>query len=168
MGKMTVKGLDAYLARMSALERATDKVVKAAVYEGARVVADAVRSGLESLPTSEHEGRPWWGTPGHLAKGPSEEQKKGLIDSFGVTPIDEDGKGFINVHIGFDGYNSVRSDQWPQGQPNQMVARAVESGTSFMEANPVVKKSVARSRKKAEKAMEQVINGEIDKVANGA
>lgn len=49
-----------------------------------------------------------------------------------------------------------------------MVARAVESGTSFMEANPVVKKSVARSRKKAEKAMEQVINGEIDKVANGA
>lgn len=164
MAKITFKGLDGYLAKLTALERATDKVVRKAVYEGAHVVADTVRSGLERLPTSEHDGRPWWGTPGHLARGPSEEQKKALVESFGITPIDADRNGFVNVHIGFDGYNGIRSAQWPQGQPNQMVARAVESGTSFMEANPVIKKSVSQSRKAAEKAMEQAIDGEIDKI----
>jgi len=165
MAKITFKGLDAYMAKLSALEKATDKIVGAVIYDGAEIVADAVRSGLQSLPTSEHDGKPWFGTPGHLARGPSQEQKQGLIDSFGVTPMDTDSKGFRNVHIGFDGYNSIKSAQWPQGQPNQMVARAVESGTSFMEANPVIKKSISKARPAAKKAMERAGDQQIKKIA---
>lgn len=66
--------------------------------------------------------------------------------------------------MGFDGYNSVKSARWPQGQPNQMVARAVESGTSFMEANPEIKRARARARKAAEKAMERTFERESKKI----
>lgn len=164
MAKITFKGLDSYMSKLSALERSADQVAKAVIYDGAEVVADAVRKGLESLPTSEHDGKPWFGTPGHLARGPSEAQKKGLIDSFGITPAGTDAKGLINVHIGFDGYNSVRSAQWPQGQPNQMVARAVEKGTSFMEKNAVIKAAASKSRRAAVKAMERRAEEEIEKI----
>ena len=164
MAKIMFKGLDSYMSKLSALERSADQVAKAVIYDGAEVVADAVRKGLESLPTSEYDGKPWFGTPGHLARGPSEAQKKGLIDSFGITPVGTDAKGPINVHIGFDGYNSVRSAQWPQGQPNQMVARAVEKGTSFMEKNAVIKAAVSKSRRTAVKAMERRAEEEIEKI----
>lgn len=169
MARITFKGLDEYMAKLSALEKATDTIVAEVIHDGAEIVADAVRDGLELLPTSEHEGkdgieRPWFGTPGHLAIGPSREQKQGLIDSFGITPVDTDSKGFINVHIGFDGYNSVKSAQWPQGQPNQMVARAVENGTSFMEANPVIKTSLSNARRTAKKAMEKAADQNIKKI----
>lgn len=164
MAKMQFKGLDTYVAKLSALEKDTDKIVAAVIYDGAEIVADSIRDGLEQLPVAEHDGKAWFGTPGHLARGPSREQKQGLIDSFGVTHIDTDSKGFTNVHIGFDGYNSVKSAQWPQGQPNQMVARAVESGTSFMEANPVVKRARSRSAGKAKKAMKARSEKEINKI----
>ena len=164
MAKMAVKGLEAHMAKLSALEQSTDRVVREVIHDGAEVVADAIREGLESLPTSEHDGRPWWATPGHKARGPSEEQKQGLLDSFGITPVSTDSKGFVNVHMGFDGYNSVKSARWPQGQPNQMVARAVESGTSFMEANPAIKRARARARKAAEKAMERTFERESKKI----
>ena len=152
------------MAKLSALEQSTDRIVREVIHDGAEIVADAIREGLESLPTSEHGGRPWWGTPGHPAYGPSREQKQGLLDSFGITPISTDAKGFTNVHIGFDGYNGIRSARWPQGQPNQMVARAVESGTSFMEANPAIKRARARARKAAEKAMERTFERESKKI----
>lgn len=164
MAKINFKGLDEYMAKLSALEKATDGIVGAVIYDGAEIVADSVRSGLLSLPTSEHDGKPWFGTPGHLARGPSREQKKGLIDSFGVTPMDTDAKGFRNVHIGFDGYNSIKSAQWPQGQPNQMVARAVEHGTSFMEKNQIMKRVISKARPAAKKAMERAADRQIKKI----
>lgn len=164
MGKIQFKGLDAYMAKLSALEKSTDKIVAAVIYDGAEIVANSVRDGLERLPVAEHDGKPWFGTPGHLSIGPSREQKQGLIDSFGITKIDTDSKGFTNVHIGFDGYNSIKSPQWPQGQPNQMVARAVESGTSFMAANPFMKQARSRSAPKATKVMESKAKQEIGKI----
>lgn len=163
MGKVTFKGLDAYLARMSALERATDTIVGAVIHDGAEIVANEIRDGLEHLPVAEHDGQPWWGTPGHLARGPSPEQKQGLLDSFGITEIDTDSRGFTNVHVGFHGYNRITSSLWPQGQPNQMVARAVESGTSFMEANPIFKVRGGAARPKARRAMKKRAETEFKK-----
>ena len=47
MAKMTVKGLDAYMAKLSALEQSTDRVVREVIHDGAEIVADAIREGLE-------------------------------------------------------------------------------------------------------------------------
>lgn len=164
MAKMTVKGLDAYLAKMTALEKATDTIVGAVIFDGAEIIADEVKDGLEHLPVAEHDGKPWFGTPGYPAYGPSREQKDGLLESFGVTPLQTDSKGFTNVHIGFDGYNSITSPQWPNGQPNQMVARAVEKGTSFMKANPVFKTRGNAAKPKARRAMKKRAEKEIGKI----
>ncbi len=162
MAKVTFTGVDGTMARLNALEQSLkDQVIGKMVYDGADIVADAVREEIERLPTSQHEGKPWFGTAGHLARGPSEEQKKGLLDSLGVSPIRDD-NGFLNVAIGFDGYNRVTSKRWPGGQPNQMVARAVARGTSFMESNPFFKAAVNRTRSKAKSAMKKTAEREIE------
>lgn len=163
MAKVTFTGIDGTMARLNALQQSLkDQIIGKMVYDGADIVADAVRDEIQKLPTSQHEGKPWFGTPGHPARGPSEEQKKGLLDSLGVSHMRDD-DGFLNVAIGFDGYNHVTSKRWPRGEPNQMVARAVARGTSFMEANPFFKAAVNKTRSKAKAAMKKTAETEIRK-----
>lgn len=163
MAKVTFTGIDGTMARLNALQQSLkDQIIGKMVYDGADIVADAVRGEIQKLPTSQHEGKPWFGTPGHPARGPSEEQKKGLLDSLGVSHMRDD-DGFLNVAIGFDGYNHVTSKRWPRGEPNQLVARAVARGTSFMEANPFFKAAVNKTRSKAKAAMKKTAETEINK-----
>lgn len=164
MATIKFNGLDEYINKLSALEQSVDVVVHDTIHDGAGVVADEVRSRILGLRTCMHNGKLFFGTPAHLARGPSLEQKLGLLDSFGITPISDDGTGFINAHIGFGGYNSVRTPAWPNGQPNLMVARSVNSGTSFMEAQPFFKEAVAKSRPKARKAMKKRADMSFDEL----
>lgn len=166
MAKIKFTGLDSYMAKLSALEKSADAIVETTVKAGARIAADAMRAEIENLPTSEHDGKPWFGTPGHLARGPSQAQKQGLLDSLGITSVGDDGTGFINAKVGFDGYNSVRSKQWPNGEPNLLVARAVNSGTSFMEAHPFAKTAYSKSSQKARREMKKTAEKALDKHFN--
>lgn len=163
MAKITFTGIDGTMARLNALQQSLkDQVIGKMVYEGADIVADAVRDEIQKLPTSQHKGKPWFGTPAHPARGPSEEQKKGLLESLGISRMRDD-DGFLNVLIGFDGYNHVTSKQWPKGEPNQLVARSVARGTSFMEPNPFFKAAVNKTRSKAKNAMKKTAEAEIEK-----
>ena len=76
----------------------------------------------------------------------------------------QDQNGYLNVKIGFDGYNRTKTDQYPQGQPNQLVARGVESGTSWKQKHPFIRPAVTRARKKAEEKMAEVLDYEIKKI----
>ena len=76
----------------------------------------------------------------------------------------KDDAGYLNVKIGFDGYNAMRTEKYPQGQPNQLVARGVESGTSWKQKHPFVRPAINASRKRAEAKMAEVLDKEIEKV----
>ena len=169
MGTIKFSGLDQYAQKLTALERSTDSVIQESLEAGAGVAADEMRAQIERLPTSDHvsktgKSHPWWGTPEHPARGPSEEQKQGLLDSLGFTPISVDEKGLVNIKIGFDGYNSVKSKRWPNGEPNLLIARAVNSGTSFMAANSFAKDARAKGGRKARKEMEKTMRNEFQNV----
>lgn len=161
MAKIELKGLEEYSAklnRLSALSR--DKIIGAAVYDGAKIVTDAIRAGLDAVPTDES-----WGTASNPKAGPSPEEKEGLAQSLGIAPL-RDNSGFINVKIGFDGYQGKATTGYPKGKPNPMIARAVQRGTSFMRPNPFVKTAVNRSRKAAEAAMKKKAEEEISNIMN--
>lgn len=171
MGKMKAYGLDAYMAKLSALEKSTDAIVETTIKAGAEIVEYAMLDEIAALPTSEHTDvkgrtRPWFGTPDYPARGPSEAQKQGLLSCLGTTPVSDDGKGFINAKVGFHGYNSVRSKQYPDGEPNLLVARAVNSGTSFMKAHPFAKTARSKSSGKARQKMKKTAEKALDKQFN--
>lgn len=156
MAKIEWKGLDELTRAISRLElHAKDQVIGPAVFEGAAIVADEVRQAIEDLPTDSG-----FGSPDHVLRGPNQAQKDGLMAAFGVAPMRED-DGIYNVKLGFDGYNNIKTKRWPKGQPNAMVARSVERGTSFMAANKFIQKAIRRARARAEGRMKLVVDEKI-------
>lgn len=164
MAKIDFKGLDEYSKRLEILFKDTEKVVREAVHEGAAVVADEIKAGLKGLPIEEGEnGLPPVGTAEHKISGVSRKQKSDLIDSFGLAPIENDG-GYIQTKAGVDGYGSIPTKKYPNGVPNAMLMRSVESGTTFRNKNPVFRKAVNRSRKRCEDKMAETIDQKIKEI----
>lgn len=86
------------------------------------------------------------------------------MQSFGISSMQDDGTGYLHVKIGFDGYNDIVTQRWPRGQPNQMVARAVESGTTWMQKNDFVRRAVTASRQRALAFIKQSVDKSIEKI----
>lgn len=150
MANIKLKGFEDYERIIWNLEQKTEDIVASSIYEGAKVVADAVRTQMNGIRLD----------------GPSEYetrrrmvQIRGLKESMGISPMRND-NGFINVKIGFDDYNEL-------GQPNAMVARIFESGTSFSSKQPFVKRAVSRARKMAEETMKATIDEKIYALTEG-
>lgn len=151
-------GIDNYIKRLNKLQQSTkDGVVGKTVYAGAAVVADAVRRAIQALPVGDGRARDG------LISTVTLPQKAGLLDGFGISPMDDE-DGFMNVKLGFDGYNTTRTKKYPRGQPNVLIARSVNSGTTFRKKTKFVDKAVNSSKRAAETAMDAACSREIEKI----
>lgn len=161
MARYTIgKGLDDYLAQLGNLERSAKPVIGMAIYQGAKVVADEIRSEIEALPTEPVGVNPESGKKSR--RNLTQVEKDGLLEGLGVTKMKDD-SGVWNVKIGMDGYNANVTAKWPYGKPNAMIARSLERGTSFMTRIPFIARAVRKSRKQAETAMQAEVDKEIKK-----
>ena len=159
MAKITFPGLNDYELMISKLSKGVDDIAGKAIYAGAGIVADAIKENIKDLPIVRGYGTEKDPLPG----GVTAPQKAGLIDGLGISPMQSDA-GYLNVKIGFDGYNRTKTEKYPQGQPNQLVARGVESGASWKQKHPFVRPAINRSRKRAEAAMAEALDEEIKKI----
>lgn len=156
MARFEFGGIDNYITQLNKLQAATkDDVIGKTVYAGAAVMADAVRATIQALP----EGKESEAVFGVITPA----QKRGLLEGFGISRMRDD-DGFVNVKLGFDGYNSVKTKKYPNGQPNALIARAVNSGNSFRKKTKFVDKAVRASKKDAEAAMDAACSREIEKI----
>ena len=162
MARITFGKQSEYGLKLKELEQAflSDEPLERAVSKGAAPVADAIRNNLEALPTEEFR----YLRDGEIFNGIPESQKQDLIDSFGLTPISRDKNGFVNTKAGFDGYGSHPTKAYPQGVPNQLIARAVESGSSVRAKTPFVRPAVNATRQEAIKEMEKSIDEDLKKI----
>ena len=124
-------GINEYLQTLNRLGKEIEGISKQAVYEGAKIIADEIKNNIEALPTDEK-----WGTPKKMKAGPTKAEKENIARGLGIARI-QDNKGTINTKIGYDdaGYDE-------NNKPIQMIARSVNSGTSFMKKNPFFEKRV--------------------------
>lgn len=159
VARITFKNMQEYELRLSRLGKKTKEIAGIAIYEAADIVANEIRRGIEALPVVSGYGTPEKPLPGGVTKA----QKEGLLDGLGIAKMQDDG-GFLNVKIGFDGYNATTTDRYPKGQPNQLVARGAESGTTWKKKSPFVRPAVNRAKPAAEQKMQQVIDQEINTV----
>lgn len=153
MAKWKFEGLDEYLRQLERVKANTGSCIGRAIYEGAGVVAKEVAAEIQKLPVNNQYG----------SKGITSVQKKGLIEGFGISHAQTEGF-YRNVKLGFDGYNGQKTKKYPQGQPNSMIARSVNSGTSFRKKDPFVDRATRRSKGACEVRMAQVFENEISKI----
>lgn len=150
MANLSVKGLDKYISDLSALSNALDDDLGKAIFAGAQIVADAARGGIESLEVGDNPIK------GQI----TQVQKDGLLDGLGIASMQLKGTE-LNVKLGMDGYNA-------KGQPNSMILRSIEAGTSWgRPANPVVKRAVNKTRRQAEQAMVKAFEEAISQHMGG-
>ena len=97
-----------------------------------------------------------------MVNGITPTQKAGLLEGLGIAHFRTDGS-FINVKIGMDGYNAQATKKFPRGQPNALIIRSLESGTSFRARNPVITRATNASRGAAEQAIKKQMDEEIKK-----
>ena len=162
MAKITFPGLNDYELMISKLSKGVDDIAGKAIYAGAGIVADAIKENIKALPIVRGYGT----TENPLPGGVTAPQKAGLIDGLGISPMQSDA-GYLNVKIGFDGYNATKTDKYPQGQPNQLVARGVESGTSWKKKSPFIRPAINASKSRAEAEMARILDQEIEKITKG-
>lgn len=155
MARVSFKRDSEYALALEKLEftAAQGELLEKAAKAGAQPVADEIRRRLDNLPTDTFRLL----QPGEKFTGLPIVHHLDLLDGFGVTPPDRDRKGFVHVKVGWDGYGSFPTKAYPQGLPNQLLARAVESGSSVREKTPFVRPAVNATRKQAVDEMEKVI-----------
>lgn len=159
MARFEFSGIDNYISQLNKLQQSTkDGVVGKTVYAGAKVVADSVRRAIQALPVGDGRAR-----DGGLVDTVTLPQKAGLLDGFGISRMKDD-DGFVNVKLGFARYNATRTRRYPRGQPNALIARSVNSGTTFRKKTKFVDKAVNSARKAAEAAMDAACSREIEKI----
>lgn len=142
MAKLSVgKGIDEYIANLQKLHDLDENDYGRAIFLGAGAVADAIAASIEAISYSNIRY----------------DQKQGLKEGLGIAKMRNDG-GLFNVKIGFDGYNKHKTEKYPNGQPNAMIARAIEKGTSFREPHKFVDPAVRKSKAHAEELMAKEID----------
>lgn len=151
MATIKLKAGDDYLKRLSQLEGRTDEISKAAIYEGAGIVADQIKANLQAIPEDTFR----YLRDGDKFSGLPRSQKVSLDKSFGIAPISRDTAGDWNTKLGFDGYQQTETNCYPNGLPNALLARAVESGSPVRQKHPFVRPAVTRTRKPCLEKMRQ-------------
>ena len=141
------KGIDDYVAKLGNLVFVGETLVGKAIYQGADIVADAVKASINALPASAC----------------TLVEKKGLQEGFGIARMRDD-NGVYNVKLGFDGYNANKTKKYPKGKANAMIARSIESGTSWKAKHPFIAPAVRKSKAQAEAAMQKELDKNIKQI----
>ena len=148
--KINDKAINELYQTLERLGADAEGVAKQGIFEGAGLIADAVRANIDGIRTG---GKSDWETRRR------EMQKAGLREGLTTSPI-QPFKGGIYGGVGFDGYNA-------KGQPNQLIARVFNSGTSFSSKQAFFESAVRRTRSAAKQRVIDKMNEEFEKIAKG-
>lgn len=137
MAKIILKTPDEIMVKLKRLEGRSEEVCKRAVFAGAGVMADQVKSNLQRVTTKGY-------STGDLSA------------SLGIAPIKNEG-GEINTKIGFDGYDR-------KGVPNVVKARVLESGSSKQAATPFMRPAINQARDRAKAEMSEAFKETLENI----
>ncbi len=161
MARMEIRGFDELELQLSKL--GNPEIAKEVVQAGAQPIADQIRKNLEGLPEDKFR----YLKKNEVFTGVPKQQKQDLLDSLGITPPDIDFDGNTNIKIGFDGYGKMSTKKYPKGVPNQLLARAVESGSSVRKKTPFIRKAVNKAKKLAEAEMQKKLDEKVEIIMKG-
>lgn len=128
--------LDGLAAKLDSIGK-DEEVIKRALFDGAGILADQVRSNLEGVLSGKGTGE--------------------LESSLGISDMRVN-RGIADVAIGFQGYDS-------KGTPNALKARVLESGTSENPGRkkPFMRPAINSTKAAVQQKMVETLTEEVDK-----
>ena len=154
--RMNASGLKEVNELLGKLEKDAQKVAARALYEGAGIMADEMKRSAEQIRTEPFR---------YVKNGtrlPSPEEKAILLAAgTGIAKFDKDGTD-VNTSVGYR--SSGYADLNGKTKPIPQIANSINSGTSFMQKQPFVRKAASSGGKKAAAAMKASIEGAFDEI----
>ena len=152
-GSIKTTGLKELEDKLGKLGAAAPKIASAALYEGAGIVANAYSEAVDSIVTGVRRSH---NEPG--GRLPTPEEKAALKS--GIARFNKEGSE-VNTLVGIaEGYADVRGHK----KAIKLLARSINSGTSFMQRQPVFRKAATKSRKAATEAMVRKADEVIEEI----
>ena len=155
--EMKVEGLAEISELLSELEEQAEPVAARALYDGAGIVADAITKRAEQIKTSTKSVR-----NGRRLPTPAEKEIV-LKASAGIARFDKNGTE-INTSIGYR--NAGYADLNGKTVPIPVIVNSINSGTSFMKAQPFIRAAATKAEPKALQAMKAKVESELEAITN--
>jgi len=152
---MKVEGLLGLSEQLAQLGEDAQSVASSALYEGAGIMATEIQNGAEGIKTA----------PFHFAvfgtREPSPEEKEAVLGAVGIAKFEKNGAE-VNTSVGYGntGYAMVAGKRKAIAQ----IANAINSGTSFMNKQPFVRKAATSGGKKAGEAITKSIEDKFNAI----
>ena len=156
--RMEVTGVADLIQKMDKIGEKGRDCASLALYEGARVTADAVGGAVQGIATEPFK----YAGSGQKRK-PSPEEKAVLTGAkHGVAKFRK-GVTKIDTSVGYQnsGYGKIKG----KTVPVPLIANAINSGTSFMQKQPFIRKAFSQSKGAAQAAIENKLREELDKLS---
>ena len=148
-------GADELLRKMDKLQEKAAKIAAEALYEGAGVMADAVSQAVKGIATEEFR----YATGGRKRMPSPEEKEIVMKANAGIAKFNKDGTE-VDTSVGYR--NSGYAELNGKKKPIPVIVNSINSGTSFMNKQPFVRKAANNGGKKAMEAMKKVIETEFE------
>lgn len=156
--EMKSDGMAEVSKMLEKLEEAAPRAASKALYKGAGIMAEEIKNGAESIKTA-----PFKCVSGGRTRLPSPEEKEIIMAAgAGIAKFDKNGTE-VNTSVGYraGGYADLNGKM----KPVPMIANAINSGTSFMQKQPFVRKAAQSGGQKAIQAMSEVLESEFSAIA---
>ena len=157
---MDTSGLEELSSMLAELGSEAQNVASGALYDGAGIVANAFKGAVNSIRTE-----PFRYAAGGRKRKPSPEEKAALMGKSGIAKFNKNGSE-VDTIIGISGsagYANVAGKQ----KAVREIARSINSGTSFMEKQPIFRKAKSSSQNAAKAAIVAKAEEMFDEIING-
>lgn len=161
--RMTFTGGEEFSEKLRALGTDAEGIARMALYDGAGVVAKALKNAVGQLPRDNTSGRPFNGPLDVITTADLADLAAGV----GIAKFGEDSRNRITTSITFNGYARRTEGRYPKGVPLAMIARSIESGSSVRKKHPFVRKTARAAKSAALAAIAETAEAEINKHMEG-
>ena len=143
--RQTTTGLEDVTRQLAQLEMSAQGVAAASLYEGAAVMADAYAQAVNAIEDAPFQ----YAFNGRMRK-PSPEEKAALQGATGVAKFRKNGDS-VDTSVGLQnaGYTTING----KTKPIPQIANAINSGTSFMQKQPVFRQAASKAKQRAQAAI---------------
>lgn len=152
---MKVEGLQGLMDKLNGMSEDALHIGALALYDGAGVVADEMQAAAFGVASAPFEYAP----PGKQ-RLPSPEEVGLIQGKVGIAKFSKDGVS-VQTSVGYQasGYGTING----KSVPIPKIANAINSGTSFMKAQPFMRKAARAASGRAQAAIVAKANEEIEK-----
>ena len=158
---MTMKtdGLDELGKQLARMGDKAQDIASSALFDGAGVMADGINGGVKNIRTDTFRY-----AAGGKTRLPSPQEKAALERKAGIAKFRKSTDG-VDTLVGFgrSGYTQIAGKR----KATIVIARSINSGTSFMKRQPVIRKAVTQNTAAAEKAIISKANQMIEEITTG-